>query len=69
MSKQNVEKALKAELASLNEKIDAKIIRGLSYARESRQHKYVLHQLTSMRTAESRMRLFGPVNFARTFIL
>lgn len=49
MSKQNLEKALRAELELLNNQIDAKIIRGLSYARESRRHKLILASIANLR--------------------
>jgi hypothetical protein len=68
MTKQNVEKALRNELQALNERIDAKIIRGLSYARESRQHKYVLQQLAAIRRSQNRMGLFGRMSFTKAFI-
>lgn len=51
MSKQNFEKALRKELAVLNDKIDEKIIRGLSYSVEARRHKFILSQLASLKKA------------------
>lgn len=45
MSKQNVEKILRKELESLNNQIDRKIIKGLDYAKEAREHKYLLARL------------------------
>lgn len=53
MSKQNVEKALKKELRVLNEIIDARIIRGLSYAKEARRHKEILSTLSNLRRNSS----------------
>lgn len=49
MSKQNLEKILKKELEVLNDQIDEKIIRGLSYAREARRHKFILTSLSNIR--------------------
>ncbi|OHA93962.1 MAG: hypothetical protein A3H52_02395 [Candidatus Zambryskibacteria bacterium RIFCSPLOWO2_02_FULL_39_26] len=49
MTKQNLEKALKRELILLNEIIDQKIVRGFSYAREARRHKYILSSIRRMR--------------------
>ncbi len=49
MSKYNLEKALRRELSVLNEIIDRKIIRGLSYSKEAKRHKYVLKSLASLR--------------------
>lgn len=51
MSKQNFEKVLRRELASLNDRIDEKIMRGLSYSVEARRHKMILSQLASIRRA------------------
>ncbi len=51
MSKYNLEKALRRELSVLNEVIDRKIIRGLSYTKEAKRHKYVLKSLASLRNS------------------
>ena len=51
MSKQNLEKTLRRELEALNDVIDRKIIKGLSYAREARRHKFLLSNLASLRRA------------------
>jgi hypothetical protein len=48
MSKQNLEKELKKEIISLNDIIDRKIIKGISYARESRRHKFLVNQLNAI---------------------
>jgi hypothetical protein len=48
MSKQQTIKAIKMELSRLNQEIDLKIIRGLSYVRESKQHQYLSSQLKKM---------------------
>jgi hypothetical protein len=49
MSKQQVEKTIRAELEVLNEVIDQKIIRGLSYRKEGYRHKFLISQLGHMR--------------------
>jgi len=49
MSKQNLEKILKGELEILNDVIDQKIIRGLSYNREAKRHKFILSRLVEIR--------------------
>lgn len=51
MSKQNLEKALRGELEVINDAIDRKIIKGLSYAREARRHKFLLSNIASLRRA------------------
>lgn len=49
MSKYNLEKILKKELAEINELIDQKIVRGLSYSKEARRHRYILQSLSRVR--------------------
>ena len=53
MTKQSLEKALRRELEILNLRIDEKIIRGLSYAKEARRHKYVLSSIRNIRQGSS----------------
>ncbi|MDB5254370.1 MAG: hypothetical protein JWL80_436 [Parcubacteria group bacterium] len=65
MSKQNVEKMLKSELESLNTRIDQKIIKGLSYARDAKQHKYLLARIAQIRKA-SRPAFFQKFSFVPT---
>ena len=48
MSKYKLEKTLRRELGVLNEQIDLKIIKGLSYAREARRHKFLVSRLSDM---------------------
>jgi len=60
MSKQNLEKILKNELEILNDVIDHKIIKGLSYTREARRHKFILSRLAEVRRENrSNMGWFG----------
>ena len=49
MSKQNLERVLRRELEVVNDVIDQRIIRGLSYGRESRRHKFILSNLSKIR--------------------
>ena len=49
MTQQILEKTLKRQLETLNETIDRKIIRGLSYSREAKQHKFILTRLSNLR--------------------
>ena len=49
MSKQNLEKALRRELEAINEQIDQKIVKGLSYVREARRHKSLLSSIENIR--------------------
>lgn len=65
MSKQQLEKALRRELTLLNKQIDEKIIRGLSYTREARRHKYIVSSLDSIRRSRQSwmMRALRPLSF------
>jgi hypothetical protein len=71
MSKQNFEKALQKELEILNDQIDRKIIKGLSYAKESRRHKFIVQGLANIRrNKNSDGRWFArSFRLASTFIL
>ena len=67
MSKINVEKMLLTELEALNRTIDMKIIKGYSYVKEARQHKYLLARLTQSR--KSRMSFLGKLSFVPMLFL
>ena len=51
MSKQQVERTIRAELSLLNSIIDQKIIYGRGYKREATRHKQLLTQLTRLERA------------------
>ena len=51
MSKQNLGKAIQRELEVLNDVIDQKIIKGLSYTREARRHKFLISSIARLRRA------------------
>ncbi|HEY0220787.1 MAG TPA: hypothetical protein VGC58_01035 [Candidatus Paceibacterota bacterium] len=57
MQRKNLEKILMQELKVLNEQIDHRIIRGLSYAKEAKRHKYIMLSLINIR--RSRTNWFG----------
>ncbi|HEY4515788.1 MAG TPA: hypothetical protein VJH67_01220 [Candidatus Paceibacterota bacterium] len=44
----SLKKRIRRELENLNDKIDAKIVRGRSYAWEARKHKELLCQLYNL---------------------
>ena len=48
MSKNILIKELQKELSKLNDLIDLKIIRGLSYKKEAKRHKFLLNQLNAL---------------------
>ncbi len=49
MSKYNLEKSLRKELSQLNDIIDEKILRGYSYAREAKRHKFILSRIQEIK--------------------
>ena len=51
INKTYLEILLKKELKKLNELIDAKVVMGLPYAREARQHKLVTARLIGIKRA------------------
>lgn len=48
MSKNDLIKTIQAEIQRLNQDIDLRIIRGLSYRREARRHKLLTIQLSRL---------------------
>lgn len=65
MQKRNLEKMLLKELRVLNDQIDEKIIRGVSYSREARRHKFIVSSLDSIRRSRQSwiMRAIKPLSF------
>ena len=67
MSSNTFKKAIERELQKLNEEIDNKIVKGISYVKESRRHKTLLNQLNSF---NRRCGLFQrSFNLITTFLL
>ena len=48
MSKITLEKTIRAELKQINDIIDVKILKGLSYKREALRHRFLLSRLYDM---------------------
>ena len=48
MSKRHLESLLREELVRINDTIDQKIIRGLSYTKEARRHKFITARLRQL---------------------
>ncbi len=48
MSKITLEKTIREELHKLNNIIDVKILKGLSYKREALRHRFLLSRLSDM---------------------
>lgn len=57
----SLKKRIRRELENLNDKIDAKIVRGRSYAREARRHKELLAELYNLNRQTNRS-FFGLVS-------
>ncbi|HEY0980062.1 MAG TPA: hypothetical protein VGE18_01490 [Candidatus Paceibacterota bacterium] len=62
MTRTQYTKAIELELARLNERIDAKILRGQKYAEESRKHKQLLSQIRRQSSASIFSRLLLAFN-------
>jgi hypothetical protein len=45
MTKEQYLKIIEREIHNINKKIDVKIIQGLDYTREAREHKQLLHKI------------------------
>lgn len=58
MSKQQIVSVVERKIAAVNKSIDAKILRGKSYAREAMEHRLLLSQMR---------RLKGPSFFTKSF--
>lgn len=48
MSHDTLRKTIERELQKLNDEIDVKIVKGLSYVKESRRHKFMLKRLNEL---------------------
>ncbi|MFA6459039.1 MAG: hypothetical protein WCV79_01410 [Candidatus Paceibacterota bacterium] len=49
MSRYQTIKEIRQEIDRLNQEIDLRIIRGISYAKEARRHKFLMSQLRRLR--------------------
>jgi len=45
MSKEQYLKIIEREIHNVNKKIDIKIIKGIDYSKEAREHKQLLHKI------------------------
>ena len=68
MSSHTFKKTIESELRKLNEDIDVKIVKGLSYIKESRRHKFLLKQLNSF-SRHNNSWLQKSFNLVSTFVL
>ena len=71
MSKYILEKNIQAELKKLNDIIDIKIIKGVSYKREALRHRFLLYRLSDLhRLPKFHSNWFArSVNVVATFLL
>ena len=65
MSKHQTIKTILHELDKLNQEIDIRIIRGVSYIREARRHKFLMAQLKRLSPQRT---MFGSFSFMHTFM-
>lgn len=71
MSKYILEKNIRAELKKVNDVIDLKIIKGVSYRREALKHRFLLNRMVDLHRV-SRFHsnwLQRSVNVVATFLL
>jgi len=66
MSKHQIVKELRREIAKLNRIIDMAIIRGVSYRDEARRHKFLVAQLARLKPRKHS--IFNTFNFAHMFM-
>lgn len=62
MSRSATIKTIYKELDKVNDAIDMKILKGLSYAKEAHQHKFLLSCLTQAKREEELNRSMGFIN-------
>ena len=63
MTKMSLVYMISKELRKLNDKIDHKIVRGMSYDRESQRHKQLLSQLRQVEREAAFSRSFSLMSF------
>jgi len=61
MSKHQAIRTIRMEIDRINQEIDLRIIKGVSYRREALRHKFLMSQLTRLAPRRSAFSLF---NFA-----
>lgn len=71
MSKFILEKKIKSELSRINDIIDVKIVKGMSYRREALRHRFLLNRLVDLhRVSRFHSNWFQrSVNVVATFLL
>jgi hypothetical protein len=52
MNKTHLEKILRKELSKLNDMIDAKVVMGLPYTREAREHRILLARIINLKKSQ-----------------
>lgn len=67
MSKYQALKTIRAEIEKLNQDIDLKIIKGVSYRREAMRHKFLIGQLSRIAPRKFDL-LSSPLGFIYAFM-
>lgn len=68
MSKINLMYVINREIKFLNSKIDRKIVRGISYEREARKHRELVHKLRRLESEASMDRTFSLSSVFASFL-
>ena len=68
MIKYRTARIIKKELARINEMIDIKIIKGLSYRTEARRHRFLMSQLAHVEQSARVLWFEKPIRFVSTFL-
>jgi hypothetical protein len=69
MSQHQIQKTIEAEISHLNQVIDLKVIRGLSYKSEAKRHRFLLSQLSSLKARRSGGWLAKSFSLVSSFVL
>lgn len=67
MSRTRLIEEIEKELDRLNAKIDLRIIKGLSYAKEARRHKFLVTQLNNLTRIEAPVAIKTIINSKRSW--
>lgn len=63
MSKMTLMYVINKEIKHLNSKIDRKIVKGISYERDARRHRELVHKLRRLESEASLARTFSLASF------
>ncbi len=67
MQKENLIKVMQSELRQLNQEIDLRIVKGLSYQHAAKRHKFLMKQLSNLTHARAGLQRSGFWSFGFGF--